>query len=252
MSKQIAHFFWQGDMSLYEYQCIRSFVRYNFDVRVWSYQQLALPDGATLCDAAEILPKTQLNTFKVWNYTVNAYTEVGGINSGFSDLFRFNLLMKQGGWWFDADVVCLKDQAEFAPLLEDRHIVVGMESENFSNGAILNFPSKETNALALQKCIDLCSGSRELPWGEVGPKLITNFVNEQNLQNEVYDRFTFYPLDWNEIPYYFDPALKPQAEQVCARAYTTHLWNWIIVSKFGIDKNIAPIEGSYLHSIFNI
>lgn len=251
MNKQIAHFFWQGDMTLFERQCIRSFIRYNFDVNVWSYQSLDLPEGARLRDASEILPISELNTFKVWSPEANAYVEVGGINSGFSDLFRYNLLMREGGWWFDADVVCLRDQSEFAPLLKDKHIIAGMEDLNNANGAILSFPSKETNALALQKCIDLCNSTRDLPWGAVGPGLITSFVIEQNLQHEVYDKYTFYPVDWNEIPYYFDPSLREHTEQVCHRAYTTHLWNWVIVSKHGLNKNIMPPVGSYLHSIFD-
>ena len=247
--KQIAHFFWHGKLSLYEQRCINSFVFHNFDVRVWSYEQIDIPIGARLFKASEILPISELNTFKVWNSKTNQYEHHGGINSGFSDLFRFNLLMKHDGWWFDTDVVCLRDESDFKTLLNNKQIVVGKEDDTYTNGAILNFPSRSINQLALNKCIEICNNSREFEWGVVGPKLITNFVKENNLEKEVYDRLTFYPLRYDELDYFFQPHLKQRAEEVSKNSYTTHLWNWNII-KTGIDKNIPPHKDSYLYSIF--
>lgn len=249
--KQVAHFFWQGELSLYEHKCIESFVKNNFDVMVWSYHELTLPSGATLCNANDILPKTELNTFKVWNHTLNTFVDAGSINSGFSDLFRYNLLLKHGGWWFDTDVVCLKDQSEFALLTDNRHIVVGKQTPTSTNGAVLNFPDKETNQLALDKCLDLCQNARSFAWGDVGPHLITDFVREQNVEDEVYDIFTFYPIHWEETELFFNPMLKQRATELCKDSYAVHLWNWILTSRLNIDKNTMPPPDSYLHTIFS-
>jgi hypothetical protein len=249
--KQTAHFFWHGTMSLYEYLCIGSFVKHNWDVKVWAYEKLDLPTGATQCDASEILSIDELNTFRVWSPHTKSYESTGGINSGFSDLFRFTLLLKHGGWWFDTDVVCLKDQSQFDALKQNKHIVVGQESKNVINGAVLNFPSKDTNSLILQKCLELCSGTREFGWGAVGPGLITDFSKEQNLSHEAHPQSVFYPIHFYEVDQFFKPELNAQAMRKCKNSYTNHLWNWVLTSKLKIDKNTMPPAGSYLHYVFS-
>ena len=100
MNIEYANFFWHGaSLSLQEYICISSFVKNGFKVRVYSYNNLTIPEGAELSDASEILPVTDLRK----------YTQAGmsGNLAAFSDAFRYHLIDKRGGWWFDTDVICL-------------------------------------------------------------------------------------------------------------------------------------------------
>lgn len=249
--RQVGHFFWHGKMSTYEFLCIQSFVKHNFIVKVWSYEPLAdLPAGVERCDASEILPITELHTYKIWNERTNAYQSVGGINSGFSDLFRYTLLLKHGGWWFDADVVCLKDQSEFQPLLENRSIVVGIEDlKGGMNGAVMNFPSKEVNKLALEKCINISSGDRNLGWGAVGPSLVTDLVRELKLESEVLPVGVFYPIHFDDIGFFFEASLKERTKEIVENSHTLHLWNWAIIN-YGIDKYSRPPKDGFLYELF--
>lgn len=247
MNRQTVHFFWHGAITLYEYHCIKSFVKHEFEVCVWSFEKLNLPPGVIACDASEILPKSELHSFKVISDDGQHSQKEGGINSGFSDLFRYTLLLKHGGWWADADIVCLKNQQEFAEVAKGKQIVAGLENTDTLNGAILSFPSKEINQLALNKCMTMCQESRNFVWGAVGPLFITDFVKENNLHKDISQQHVFYPIHFSELNLYFDPDCRSQAQLQCQNSLTTHLFNWLLMRQ--IDKNKPPHRQSFLHSI---
>ena len=58
-----------------------------------------VPKGVELCDARDVLAEDKI-----------FYTESpsGRSPANFSDVFRYAMLQKYGGWWFDMDVVSLK------------------------------------------------------------------------------------------------------------------------------------------------
>jgi len=59
-----------------------------------------LPKRIVLKDAREILPWDRIFTYKKGRGK--------GSIAAFSNLFRYVLLFKKGGWWSYMDVVCLK------------------------------------------------------------------------------------------------------------------------------------------------
>ena len=181
-----ANFFWHGkSLSLYEYICISSFIKKGFNVNVYSYNQLILPKGAVLCDASEIMPIT--DTYK--------YTQ-GGKSSNlaaFSDAFRYNLINIKGGWWFDADVICLADPLIYQDLIETKEIKISMgyESSDIINGAVLYIDNEK----CINKIIEEleCAGD-VFAWGEIGPKLITRVINNLQLSHLVDPSFYYYAI----------------------------------------------------------
>jgi hypothetical protein len=52
----------------------------------------------------------------------------------FADLFRYNLLLDQGSWWIDTDVILLGDD------FPEKEIVFAEEAPNNVNIAVLKFP----------------------------------------------------------------------------------------------------------------
>ena len=62
-SYKIANFFWNGNLTIYEKSNLLTFLENDFIVKVWSYQNLELPKGIELCNAAEIVPKKMLEKF---------------------------------------------------------------------------------------------------------------------------------------------------------------------------------------------
>src|SRR5258708_21072872 len=90
---------WIGDrLSAMEKLAIKSFLCQGQAFHLYVYQQPeSIPEGTTVRDANEILPAASI--FKYSGHESYA---------GFSDYFRFKLLLERGGWWVDTDVVCLK------------------------------------------------------------------------------------------------------------------------------------------------
>src|SRR5439155_16599679 len=90
---------WIGPrLSVLERLSIASFVANGHDVHLYVYDEPEnVPDQARLCDAAGVLSPS-------WIFT---YRETGSY-AGFSNFFRYKLLLSRGGWYVDTDTVCLR------------------------------------------------------------------------------------------------------------------------------------------------
>ncbi len=104
----VIHGLWIGtQLSRLELLTLHSFVRFGHPFQLWLYDELEtpLPDGVTVRDASEILPRSRI--FKTRQ--LDPETGVGkDAYPPFSDLFRYKLLYEQGGTWVDMDVTCLQ------------------------------------------------------------------------------------------------------------------------------------------------
>ncbi len=89
---------WIGSaLSTMERLSLTSFVAAGHNVHLYTYDDVAgVPEGVELRDANAILPRSRI--FR--------YAEHDTV-SGFSNFFRYKLLLERGGWWVDTDVVCL-------------------------------------------------------------------------------------------------------------------------------------------------
>lgn len=241
--REIANFFWHGPpMSLYERNCILSFVNHNFYVNVWSFTPRELPPGVHLCDP--------LRYFKIEDIESINQDNKQGCLAAFSDAFRYSVLQDIGGWWFDTDCICLKDQTEFKNLKNNKSIIAGFENENIINGAVLNFVDPQLAAQAYQLLNQILSNkNRTIRWGEIGPKLITRLINEQGLLEEVFPAPAFYPVHWKNALSALNPELTEEINKKCANSYVYHYWNEII-KKNGIDKSVPPPVGSFIYEQF--
>lgn len=88
---------WIGNpLSNLEKLCVQSFLDHGHEFHLYVYDDIdGIPDGATVKDANEIISSSEIFQFK------NGYAQ-------FSDLFRFEMLYKIGGFWVDMDTVCIK------------------------------------------------------------------------------------------------------------------------------------------------
>jgi hypothetical protein len=89
-------FWYGGRLSPLEWACLASFVDRGHKMRLFSYDQIDVPRGVVLEDASGIVEKNRL-------FTVN------GSVSAFSDIFRYEFILKHGEWWIDTDVYCLRE-----------------------------------------------------------------------------------------------------------------------------------------------
>lgn len=93
---------WIGEkLSTLEELTIRSFQENGHEFHLWTYDNFEIPVGTIKRDANEIIPKNE-----VFQYLPG--TMIEKTVAGFSDIFRFALLYKVGGWYVDMDITCLK------------------------------------------------------------------------------------------------------------------------------------------------
>jgi hypothetical protein len=239
-SFETANFFWHGDsISLYEKACLLSFLYHGFQVNVYSYDELNLPDGIKSMDAHKILPKSYLGK----------YTQAGQTNNlaAFSDVFRYKLLKKVSGWWFDMDVLCLKSAEKYSKKFTfDMPINLAYTDSRFAAGGVLRINNDSVHAWIEKELVKLGS---EFEWGEIGPKLLTRLIQEKNLRYCVSPTNYFYPIYYDDILLLFDPDAHSFITNKCMDSYCLHLYNEFI-RRWKIPKNLMPPKHSFLHKKF--
>ncbi len=244
-SKEIAHFFWHGSpLSFYEINCIQSFIRNGFIVHIWTFDEINIPEGAKLCNAEKYFSKTEILEFTQGG-------KKGSITS-FANAFRYRLLTEEEGWWFDLDCLCLMDEKEFRQLKQNRQIVAGWEDSFCVNNAVLCFPDLQIakKALALYEKI-AHQKQKNFAWGDIGPKLITKLVIENNLIGDICSRTCFYPLHYSKATQAINPKYYESLKISSNKSFVFHYWNEVFTRQ-SIEKSISPPEGSFLYYQFLI
>jgi hypothetical protein len=239
---EIAHFFWYGaPLSLYENACTTSFIQEGFDVNIWTFEDIVVPKGAKLRSAERFFSKSEISGFR--------QNGVQGCVVGFSNAFRYRLLTEESGWWFDTDCFCLKHQSKYYELKRNKKIVAGWQDNDYVNGAVLCIPDRQLafNLLSLYEAIAY-EKSKDFNWGDIGPKLITRFVIENNLIDDICSSNIFYPLHYSNAILALDSEYCNQISESSADSYLFHYWNEIFKQN-SIDKNLLPQKGSYIYEI---
>jgi hypothetical protein len=234
----IANFFWNNKkISIYEYACLKSFLKNNFDVHVYSYKNISLPKEIKLKNASDILPKKYLSKF--------THGGKKGCLAAFADLFRIHLQKKNLGWWFDSDVLCLKKSSEFYNL-NKKKIIIGLETDKMINNAVLKINDRELIDLILKKISNV---GFNFSWGKIGPQLITEILKETEQLSISMSKESFYPINFTNFENLLVPRYLKKAKLLTKNSYTCHNYNQIL-SRFAIPKNIMPPKNSFLYEKF--
>ena len=85
-----------GPVSVVERLSFASFPAHGHPYHLYVYDDPGpLPPGVVAKDASEFLPRERV------------FRHMGALGA-YADLFRWEMLVALGGWWVDADVVCLR------------------------------------------------------------------------------------------------------------------------------------------------
>ncbi|MGH8618831.1 MAG: hypothetical protein ACREUW_14155 [Burkholderiales bacterium] len=236
-----AHFFWHGPaLSLYETACLTSFVQQGIAVNLHTFNHaLKVPQGVTLRDAAVLARPEE----------VLAYTQGGHAQSiaAFTDIFRYRVLSRAPGWWFDTDVFCLAPAQRYAELQTlSKGLLLGLEEAGKVNGAVL-YVSDPALAQDLERRAEAIG--KVFEWGAIGPGLVTKFMQAFPDRVTALDRQYFYPIHYLEVERFFRPEDCTGSLAACEGAVCVHLWNEFL-RRWRIPKNLLPCEGSYLAGLF--
>jgi hypothetical protein len=232
MAASVASLWVGGALTPYEVLCMRSFLDHGIGYRLYTYEDLPVPEGVERRDAAQICPPSAIFRLEP------------GIGHGslapFSDIFRYELLLREGGWWVDTDVVCLR------PDLPPRDTFFARESPELVNCAVLRFPPGHA---VMRCCRDKALARRADPaWGATGPGLLTAVLAEQGLLEQAAPPACCYPVGWAELLDLFDPEKAGAVGARVAPAFALHLWNEI-TRRNAINKQVAPPAGAFLDGL---
>ena len=154
---------WIGPrLSILERLSITSFLNHGHAYHLYVHDEIEnVPHGTIIKPADEILPASAI--FRYCDHPSYA---------GFSNFFRYKLLLLKGGWWADADVICLK------PFRFPEAYVFSSElhrGETYMNATVIKSPA---GSPAMDFAVHVCNAknSAELQWGDTGSRLISNLV----------------------------------------------------------------------------
>ncbi len=201
---------WVGArLSAMERLSIASFLHRKHKYNLYTYGPVeGLPAGAVLRDASEILPESMIFQYR-------AHPSY----AGFSNYFRYKLLLERGGWWADTDTVCIRPFNFSEPYV--------FSSQNGGDGSVISAASPikaPAGSPALAYAWEFCRSRnpQELAWGETGPYLVADMLRRFDLEGYRQPRDVFCPVgphDWQRLA---DPQARWHFD-VATRA--VHLWN---------------------------
>lgn len=227
--------------------CLRSFVMRGHEVYLHTYADIEdIPDGVVQVDARDIIPEEK----------IIKHNETGSY-ALFSDIFRYELMNKVEGIYVDCDVYCLK------PVTVPEHgYLLGFEDDEWINGAILKIPkhsellecllnaaydpqfvppwfsSSRQFRLKTKKIFGIGKSIADMPWGVIGPKAITYYVQQCKLIKKIQPIDIFYPVHYLCVNQLMDSGLKLD-DITTSRTQCIHLYNEMLkgIDLQSLDRN---------------
>ena len=206
---EIIQSLWVGPrLSTMERLCISSFLRHGHQFHLYIYDEPeGVPPGTVLMDGNKVLPASRI--FLYQGHKTYA---------GFANFFRYKLLLEKGGWFVDADTVCLRPfDFESGYVFSSE----GLNGRQVANLAALKVPAASP---VMEYCWAACEklDTAELKWSQCGPQLISRAIENCSLQQYVQPPEVFCPVHFSEWKKLLDPAV----ELLFADAtHAIHLWN---------------------------
>lgn len=215
---------WIGDkLSVMEKLSMKSFIDNGHEYHLYTYGDVeGIPEGVIVKDGNEIIDGKDIYRYK------------NGSVSAFSNLFRYTMLYKKGGYWVDTDMVCVKHFDIDAPYVISSEPDGNDYNKNIITSSLIKMPKGSVPA---KHGIDIQLGFKKLilagkmNWG-AGPKSVKDVVKKFKLENYVLDwRFTC-SCSFGDFYSIIEPNRKKRVPQVinsidelpdCMCAI--HMWN---------------------------
>jgi hypothetical protein len=230
MPKQTLSTFWHGrELSPLHRICLRSFVERGHRLKLYGYREVDVPDGVELEDARQVVAESELFEFMA------SY-------SGFSNIFRYALLLARDSWWVDTDVYCLADD------IPDCRYAWAQESPGQINGAILRFPPGDPTLARILSAARAIGASVQ-QHGDLGPHLLTAHLSGFDPAGHFGSTEAFYPVDWRDVHRFWMPGHGDFVRSRIAGATFLHL-STMAFRFAGIDERVTPPYGSFLYEFF--
>lgn len=199
---------WIGPrLSVMERLALTSFVHHGHEVELYTYAPVdGVPPGVTVREGNEILPESMIFTYR----DHHSY-------SGFSNYFRYRLLLERGGCWVDMDLVALQ------PLSFDAEHVFSSEDAKGEQFVTTSFIKAPAGSPVMQRAWEVCAAKdrAQIRWGETGPSLLRTVVAALGMCAHVRPPAVFCPIPYRS----WESLLTGDAPAIPGEAVAVHLWN---------------------------
>jgi len=228
--------FWHGaKIPTHVALCMKSFILHGHKFHVFTYDEnIALPKGVIVKDANDIINEREIFFYKNPDGTNRSV-------AAFANLFRYELLLKMGGWWVDTDVVCLSDQTP------PGEVFLGWQDDVSVCNAIMKLPKRSLLSKELVRRTRV-RGSENLQWGETGPQLLTDVVKKYGFSHLTYPPNFAYPVHWAEFKALVVESEYGKLKDCLAGRPFLHIWNEMFRLNPSNTLNGAEI-GSLWHNL---
>jgi len=219
--QDIVQSLWIGNrLSTMERLAIQSFLDCGHPFHLYAYEPLEnVPTGTTVCDGREILPEDEIFVYRRGSGK--------GSPSAFSNFFRYKILLERGGWWSDLDAVCMKP-LEF----EDAHVTAWEREPDGTQHIAAGLVKAPVGSPIAKYCWEYCQtvNKSKLRWGQIGPRLFAQAIEELEVPVNILGPEAFYPIDYWKVDQLVSETELPLG------CHSIHLWNsqW---RKAGIDPD---------------
>ena len=225
---------WIGSsLSAMEQLCIYSFLSNGHPFHLYTYGDVKnIPEGTIVKDASKIIGPDKIFKYK----NLDTY-------AGFSNVFRYKLLLEKGSYWVDTDIVCLRpfdDNSDYLFAKSKREKKAGEPSEPFwMESCVIKSP---VDSAVMNYCYEESRdrNPNDLKFGEIGPFLLESAIKKYKLEEHIAKAETFCPVahtNWKRlINGQHIISLIEEARMILHRSKGLHLWNemW---RQGRIDKN---------------
>jgi len=219
--------FWYGsELGELEKLCINSWIKNGYEFHLWLYDDVKVPKGVIKENANEIINLDPSSDVRVKYFTYDK-GHSKGTPVAFSNLFRAQLLYKNGGLYVDLDVLCLKPYEFNGRFVFSEQV----DSGHSYHVATCIIYSEKSGEFIFDDWTDwirsLCS--RSITHGDLGPNLFTKIILENKLEAFVLPKEYFCPVDWQSYKDIFDYK---------GDSYGVHLFNslWELDERKGIHS----------------
>lgn len=233
MAQLFQSFWWGEPLSPYEWLSLKSFVDCGHGFDLYSFDpHMAVPAGVRVRDAAELTSRAE---FFVYESGVGK-----GSPAAFANLFRYKLLAERGGWWVDTDVVCLSDT------IPDYPRFVAQQDEELVNNAVMRFEPRHPVML---RCLERAAEKgRSVRWGDTGPLLLTQVMQELGETQGILAPSICYPIHHANALEVLRPSTLGSVTARVNGSQFLHLWNQVLID-VGVRKTYLPPRGSLLRRL---
>ena len=211
MNQPIIQSLWIGSrLSVMEQLSIRSFLLHGHPFHLYTYEPVAnIPAGAVVCPAEEILPATE-----IFRYQMDGYGK--GSFAGFSNFFRYKLLLERGGWWTDLDSVCIRPLA-----MPGEHVLGYERAVDGGRQVAAGLIKAPAGSRLMDYCWQTCQrlDRTQIVWGQTGPRLVSQAIQRVDLPVRILEPAAFYPIDYWQVWQLI------RERQLPVNCYSIHLWN---------------------------